>query len=112
MAHLRLRQGLIRRLRILVPVIIAALFITGILVLAFDWANPMTMLRCAGFGALLCFMVVTVEGTVPINQAVLDWDVTAPPDNWNQMIDRWDRLDSIRTVLALLAFGLMLSAAR
>jgi uncharacterized membrane protein len=47
---------------------------------------------------------------VPINQAVLTWDPAAPPQEWRALIDKWERLDTARTVAAIAAFGLLLLA--
>ncbi|MEI9993277.1 MAG: anthrone oxygenase family protein [Rhizomicrobium sp.] len=111
-AHIRLRQALIRTLRILVPAIFALTFLaTGAAIAlggaAFDLAFA---LRCAGQLALLAFMVITLAGTVPINQAVLVWNPSAPPEGWRGAIRRWEKLDTVRTLLALGAFGLLAAA--
>ncbi len=39
------------------------------------------------------------------------WDPAAPPSNWRNRIALWERLDTGRTWLAILAFVLFLSAA-
>ena len=110
-AHIELRQALIRTLRVLVPLVFALALGTGTAAAIVDLSGPTISLRTTGIVALLLFIGVTLAGTVPINQAVLTWSPTTAPDNWQTMIDRWERLDTIRTMLALIAFGLFLEAS-
>ncbi len=110
--HIRLRQALIRTLRILVPTIFALAFFTGIAATAVGGIHMDRAfeLRCAGLMALLAFIALTLAGTVPINQAALTWNPAAPPPDWRKKIATWERLDTIRTMLAAAAFGLLLGA--
>jgi Anthrone oxygenase len=94
--HLQLRQALIRTLRILVPTIFGSAFISGVAVAVLSH-GPGSELRYAGLVALLAFISITLGGTVPINQAVLTWDVGAPPKDWKTVVERWERLDTART---------------
>jgi hypothetical protein len=54
---------------------------------------------------------ITLAGTVPINQAALTWEATAPPEGWRVMINKWERLDNARTWALVAAFSLFLAAA-
>jgi uncharacterized membrane protein len=108
-AHLQLRQALIRTLRTLVPAIFGLAFISGIAAAVLGHGLG-SELRYAGLVALLAFISVTLGGTVPINEAVLKWDVGAPPKDWKTMVKRWERLDTARTWAAISAFCLLLGA--
>lgn len=111
-AHILLRQALIRKLRILVPIIFAMTLISGIAVTflnSFNFSSEFG-LRCAGLVALITFITVTLKGTVPINQAALSWNPAAPPQNWRGLVNRWEQLDNVRFWVAVLAFALFLSA--
>jgi uncharacterized membrane protein len=66
--------------------------------------------RCAGLLTLLTWIVVTLAGTVPINEATLTWDASAPPKAWRMLVARWERLAIVRCWLAVAAFGLFLVA--
>jgi uncharacterized membrane protein len=82
-----------------------------------DGLDPGFALRCAGIVALVVWVAVTLGGTVPINAAALEWDVSAPPASWGAAVDRWERLNSVRTWAAVVAFvslllGLTLTAAQ
>lgn len=108
--HIRLRQALIRRLRILVPAIFALAAGTGTAVVIMGAFDMRAGLPAAAVLTLFAFIALTLGGTVPINQAVLAWDPAAPPPGWRDAISRWERLDSLRTLLALVAFGLFCGA--
>ncbi|MEO6084914.1 MAG: anthrone oxygenase family protein [Umezawaea sp.] len=107
--HLKLRIGLIGTLRILVPSAYVPAFLTGIAVVF--TTDTGLLLRSAAVLAMLVWTVTTVAGTAPLNSAVYEWDPTAPPSDWRAVIHRWERMDTVRTVAATAAFGLLLVAA-
>lgn len=51
-------------------------------------------------------MAVTLAGNVPINQQVQGWNVAAPPPEWAELRDRWEKFHTIRTVLIVSGFAL------
>lgn len=106
-SHIALRQGLIRTLRVLVPILFMLAFLSGI---AAAVIHP-GALRIGSVVLLAAFMTVTLAGTVPINKAVVAWDPAAPPQAWQDLIRRWERLDDWRTLLAVVAFALALLGA-
>jgi len=103
-AHIRLRQALIRTLRLLVPALFAVTLLSAIATAAVTGLAPGWQFRTAGLAALILFIMVTLAGTVPINQAVLAWDPEHPPSGWQGAIRRWERLDDVRTAAAVAAF--------
>lgn len=107
---IQLRQALIRRLRILVPVLFGLAFVSGIAVSLLDGFGREFGARCAGLACHVVFIAITLAGTVPINQAALTWEDAAPPEGWRAMVNRWERLDIARTWTAVVAFGLFLAA--
>lgn len=109
-SQIRVRQALIRRLRVLVPAILLPTAITGVAVLILNSSGLGFAFQCAGMLALLIFILTTIIGTVPINKGALDWQPEAPPSNWKQLIIRWERLDVIRSSAAILAFAFFLTA--
>jgi len=106
--HVQLRQGLIRTLRVLVPAIYLPTLASGLAVTLLGGAGPGLVPHLAALAALLVWLATTLGGTVPINQAVLDWDAAAPPEGWRALIARWERLDSVRAAAATAAFALLL----
>jgi uncharacterized membrane protein len=108
--QIQLRQALIRNLRVLVPIIFAGAILSGAAATILKGFDPGFGFRGAGLLALVTFIVITLTGTVPINAATLDWEATAPPEDWRALVQRWERLDTARTWAALVAFALFLTA--
>ena len=108
--HIELRQALIRRLRIVVPIIFGLSILSGGVTAFLAGFDPGFGFRCAGLLALIAFISVTLFGTVPINQAAATWNPSLPPHNWRTLVSRWERLDSVRFWAALIAFILFLTA--
>lgn len=107
--QIRLRQDLIRRLRVLVPVLFAIAFLAGAATIAFGGSVLVQTLRGVGVAALAAFMAVTLGGTVPINKAALGWAAATPPADWERSVDRWEQLNVVRAwsaIAALCAFQL------
>jgi len=104
-AHIELRQALIGRLRVFVPAIYGPTAILAVAVTVLDRGEVGFGLRCLGVLALLVWIVVTLGGTVPINEAAFEWDATAPPSDWRSLVERWERLNTIRTAAAVAAFA-------
>jgi uncharacterized membrane protein len=106
--HIQLRQALILRLRILVPVIFGLAILSGIAAIIINGFDPGFGFRGAGLLVLISFILVTLFGTVPINAAALTWNPAAPPSNWQALVSKWEQLDNVRCWAALIAFGLFL----
>jgi uncharacterized membrane protein len=85
-------------------------FFSGIAVTLLEGFGPGLGFRCAGLFSRVAFISIPLAGTVPINQAALTGEATAPPEGWRAMVNRWERLDTARTWAAVAAFGLFLAA--
>ena len=109
--QLRLRQALIRSLRIVVPAIFVPTAGLGIAVAVLGGTGAGWAFRWAAVLALLAWSLITFTRTVPINQTVITWRPDAPPADWRSLIDRWERLNTARTWAAVAAFGFLLAAA-
>jgi uncharacterized membrane protein len=99
--HILLRQAFIRRLRVMVPAIFILTFLSGVAAAWLGSPRSVFFARVTGLVALFAFLIVTLA----INQAVLRWNPAAPPDDWQATIRRWERLDILRTWVALFAFA-------
>ena len=114
-SHIQLRQGLIRTLRVLVPAVFLPAFGSTIAVAVVDGTGAGTgtgfAFRWAGVLALAVWFLVTVFGTVPINERAYEWQLDAPPSDWKAVVERWERLNTVRTWSAVLAFALLLTAS-
>lgn len=67
----------------------------------------------AGLALLLWagVIVVTLIYNAPVNALAVQWDPAAPPADWQQLRDQWHRGQTIRTPLAVAAFGAIALAA-
>jgi uncharacterized membrane protein len=104
-----MRQALIRRLRLLVPGFFLPAALSGFVVTLLSGFGTGFVFRLAGLVALLAWASVTIPGTVPINSAILSWDPGALPENWRELVSRWERFASVRPWAATFAFVLFLA---
>jgi uncharacterized membrane protein len=111
-AHLQARQALVRRLRVLVPVLMAATVATCGAALLSAPTGPGAPPRWAGTALLAVFVLLSALGTVPLNIQVDGWSPDSPPAMWKATVRRWARLDTLRSSAALLTFGCFLAAAQ
>jgi uncharacterized membrane protein len=103
-SHILFRQALIYKLRILVPAMYALTLLSAVAVTVLDGTSGGIAFRAAAIAALLVWIAATLGGTVPINEAVLEWSASAPPPTWRTQVDRWEHLNTLRTWAAVIAF--------
>ena len=103
-----LRQGLVRRLRWLVPAFFVPSAMSGIAVTIIDGATPGLFVRLAAMLAIITWACVRIVGAVRINSATLDWKPDAPPKNWREQISKSERFHIVGTWAASLAFAFFL----
>ena len=111
-AHILARQQLILRLRVVVPILLLLTIATSLAATFSVTASAHLDDRLGALVALGAFSALTLAGTVPINQTILAWDAGHLPQNWARVLRRWERLDSARLGLAIIAFALQISASR
>jgi Anthrone oxygenase len=103
-AHLHARIALVKRLKVVVPILIVPTVIATAACLAFSSGQPGGAIRWAGLAALLTFVLLSALGTVPINIKINDWDADQPPANWRKIVHRWTVIDAFRSSAAVLTF--------
>ena len=108
--QLLLRQGVVRRLRWLVPTFFLPMALSGIAVTVLNGIAPGLLFRGAALLAILTWILVRIVGTVPINSATMDWNPENPPQNWRELLARTERFHIVGTWAALLAFVCFLLA--
>ena len=108
--QLQVRQALIHRLKILVPAIFIPTILLGIVSTIAVTSGPIFVLRCVGLIGLVVWALATLPGTAPINSAISEWDPKAPPDNWKEIVDRWERFASVRPWGAMFGFVMFIIA--
>jgi len=83
---------------------ILSVAVYAVLVRATPWAFVLTLVALV---LLIGDMTVTLAGNVPLNKQVQSWNVAAPPPEWANLRDRWEKFHTIRTVLIVLGFVLL-----
>ena len=101
-----MRQALVRRLRIVVPLVA----LTAVALCVATTVRTFTMPRGYGLACMVVWLLATFFGTVPINKALLAWEPASPPANWRARIRQWEHLDTVRMLTAVGAFALFLAA--
>ena len=109
-AQLLLRQGLVRRLRWLVPAFFLPTALLGIVITYSDRAMPGLYARLGALVAIVAWVLIRIVGTVPINSATLDWSAEAPPADWQEQVNKAERFHIVGTWAAILAFVFFLTA--
>jgi hypothetical protein len=109
-AHIQARTALVKRLKVVVPIIMLPSIIAAIFVLITTTGETGSVFRWLGAISLLAFTLFSFLGTVPINIKVNDWNVDAPPSDWKKVVKRWELLDTFRSTFAILAFTFFLVA--
>lgn len=99
-----LRQALIRSLRIVVPALYFPTVLSTLALALIHGTSSGLMFRALGLFAIVVWTLTTFLGTVPLNQDLLTWKAASPPEHWQAVIAKWDRLDLVRFVSAGLAF--------
>jgi hypothetical protein len=108
--QIALRQGLVRRLRWLVPAFFIPTALSGIAVSISDGVMPGLYFRIAGLFAVVLWIFVRIVGTVRINSATLEWSPSAPPADWREQIRKAERFHIVGTWAAILTFAFFLMA--
>src|SRR5262245_14437754 len=94
-AQLQLRQPMVLRLRILVPLCCVPTALSGGAIAVLEGAAAGLWFRCGGLLAMLVWIVIRVIGTVPINSATLTWELESPPEDWKARVDRAERFHDV-----------------
>jgi uncharacterized membrane protein len=63
------------------------------------------LVALAAAGAI-CVFVLTVTVNVPINKKLMTWSASAPPENVMEVWRPWDKVNTVRTIIAVGVFAL------
>lgn len=55
-------------------------------------------------------VILAAAGCLPINKQLMTWHFASPPPDVTRIWSRWERVNGIRTLLALIAFGCVVLA--
>jgi uncharacterized membrane protein len=59
--------------------------------------------------AAICLLVVfglTMAINVPINNTLMTWNASAPPDNAMEIWKRWEQVNTVRAIISPIGFAL------
>ena len=109
--QIQLRQAMVLRLRVLVPVFFVSTALTAVAVTVLGRNSPGYLFRYAGLLTLFVWIVTRAVGTIPINIASLAWDAAAPPADWSTRVERAEMFHILGMWAAVAVFALFLAAA-
>lgn len=111
--YTQVRQVMLEWLDVLaIATLIPALVATALLVI-FEARGRERVPRLPPVALTLLVLVfaISLAVNVPINTEQLDWDIQAPPADWESVRDRWQIAHALRTGAGVLAFGCLIAAA-
>jgi len=91
--------------RMMPPLVVAAVLgtLTWTMLLRADGPVIAFWLLVSASLGLLVAAILTRAINIPINQQLMTWDSKAPPREFSEVWGRWERIHSIRTILAVIA---------
>jgi uncharacterized membrane protein len=98
---------LVRLDTLAIVTLLPAIITTAILVLRARRAPAV-----AALVLLIGVFVLTLAVNLPINSDQTQWVVESPPADWAEVRDRWQVSHLVRTVAAMVAFGLLAGMRR
>ena len=88
--------------------------VVPVLALALAWRDGRTVAWWLGLAAWLVYIggvqAPTFLINVPINEVVAGWTPSAPAGDWRALLERWTSFNTLRTIAAVAAFALSLTA--
>ena len=105
----RMSQNLAPLMTILMPATL--LSIASVLFFSHGGPPKTFFLTLAGFALFLIALLVTVLIEVPIVSQIMTWTVSALPDNWRRLRDRWAAFHIIRVASGVAGLGLLVAGA-
>ena len=109
-SQLQLRQALVLRLRILVPLFFLPTAVSSIAIMILDGMTSGFWFRCVGMLGIIVWVAVRVIGTVPINSATLTWKGGAIPHDWKALVARAERFHLLGVWAVVMAFASLLTS--
>jgi uncharacterized membrane protein len=97
--------------RFMPPLVLTALLaaLVWLLMLRSHWTSVEFRLIAGSACGIALIAAMTRAVNVPLNNQLMTWNIAAPPDNLRDLWVPWDRVNTIRTVIA--AGVLILEAA-
>ena len=99
--------------RMMPPLVLAAIVaaVGWLFLVRSQWRGAEFWLVAGATCGILFVAAATRIVNVPLNQQLMTWSAAAPPANLKDLWAPWERVDVIRTVVAIAAFVLETSAS-
>jgi uncharacterized membrane protein len=65
-------------------------------------------LLVAASACVIAATLITFFGSVPIINQIKMWSVNSPPSNWMEVAEKWQRFQTVRTILQAAALALVI----
>ena len=87
--------------------ILSVLFTITLTFLARRDRSSLYLLVCASV-CVIAATLITVLGSVPLINQIKTWSVNSPPSNWMEVAEKWQRFQTVRTLLQTAALALVI----
>ena len=111
--YVEVQQATVRNLRPVMGTLLPGALLTNLAVLASsarERRSPGFTLTVSGSVATLAALVLTGVFELPINARVLTWSPDDPPPGWQSLLDRWQRIHTVRTAVSVVGLGCLIAA--
>lgn len=108
------QQELHLRFGKLMPVLLVGSFLAGVISLVLlrrNYKSRDFIFTTIATVSLVCVVILTRLINVPINETLMTWQVSSPPENVMQLWAPWEGSHTIRTVIAVVGFASLAYAA-
>ncbi len=96
------------------PVLLVGSFLAGIISLVLlrrNYKSRDVIFTTIATVCTVCVVILTRLINVPINETLMTWQVSNPPENVMQLWAPWEGSHTIRTVIAVIGFASLAYAA-
>jgi len=107
------QQQLHTRFGVLMPILLGTSLLSGLislLLLRRDYRSKNFVFTAIATLATLFVIVLTRAVNVPVNEALMTWQLSSPPSNVIELWSPWEKAHTIRTIVSLLGFSSLLLA--
>jgi uncharacterized membrane protein len=89
--------------RFMPPLVLTALVaaLAWLVMLRSQWTSAEFWLIAVSTCGIVLIAAMTRAVNVPLNNQLMTWDIAAPPSNLREIWAPWDRVNTIRTLVAL-----------
>lgn len=108
------QQQLHVRFAILMPILLFSSLLTGLISLVLlrrELRTKTFLFTAVATLSTLIIIVLTRLVNIPINEALMTWQVSSPPPNVMELWAPWEKIHTIRTIISLVGFSSLLLAA-